>query len=270
MKRYQLFVFVNEHDTQTIDFAAPKAVLALNKAILKQAYGLAEWNIPEGYLCPPIPGRADYIHHIASILDEEGFKGGIKGLDIGVGANCIYPLLGASIYKWQMIGCDINTEAVAAAQKNVSDNQQLSKTIKIRQQTDNSKLFTGIIQPGEYFQFTMCNPPFYASEKDAVTETKRKQKNLAYSANAKRNFGGQANELWCNGGEVLFLKRMIRESADFKKQVGVFTSLVSKGEHLPKLKKQLKKLGAVYYTVDMKHGNKKSRILVWRFLRATA
>lgn len=260
------FVFTNEHDTQTIDFADPKAVLALNKAILKHSYGLTDWNIPEGYLCPPIPGRADYIHHIADLLEKEGFSKSIKGLDIGMGANCIYPILGAQIYNWQMVGSDIHTNAVLAAKANVDSNKQLSKTIEIRHQKNNANIFDGIIKPGEYFHFTMCNPPFYASEKEAMQETKRKQKNLAFSADAKRNFGGQANELWCNGGEALFLKRMIKQSADFKKQVGVFSSLVSKSEHLHKLLKLLKKLNAEYDTIKMQHGNKKTRILVWKFI----
>lgn len=261
------FVFSNEHDTQTIDFAKPEAVLALNKAILKHSYGLVDWNIPEGYLCPPIPGRADYIHHIATVLEEEGVAGKIKGLDIGVGANCIYPILGAHIYDWKMVGSDSEESAVLAAKSNVESNPHLSKSIELRYQQDNANIFEGIIKSDEYFHFTICNPPFYASKENAERETRHKQKNLAYSPDAKRNFGGQANELWCNGGEALFLKRMIKQSIDFKKQVGVFTSLVSKSEHLYKMKKQLKKLGAEYYTVPMKHGNKKSRILVWKFIQ---
>lgn len=260
-----IFVFTNAHDIQTIDFADPKAILALNKAILKHSYGLTDWNIPDGYLCPPIPGRADYIHHISDLLEKEGVSKSIKGLDIGMGANCIYPILGAQIYNWQMVGSDINTNAVLAAKANVDSNKQLSKAIEIRHQNNNANIFDGIIKRGEYFHFTMCNPPFYTSEKEAMQETKRKQKNLAFSADAKRNFGGQANELWCNGGEALFLKRMIKQSADFKKQVGVFSSLVSKSEHLHKLLKLLKKLDAEYDTVKMQHGNKKTRILVWKF-----
>lgn len=260
------FVFENNHNKQTIDFASPKAVLALNKAILKHSYGLVDWNVPAGYLCPPIPGRVDYIHHMATILKEEGFDGTIKGLDIGVGANCIYPILGAQIYNWQMVGSDIEESAVLAANMNVNSNPHLSKSIEVRLQQDNANIFEGIIKPEEYFHFTLCNPPFYTSKEHAERETRRKQKNLAYSADAKRNFGGQANELWCNGGEALFLKRMIKQSIGFKKQVGVFTSLISKKENLPKIKKQLKKLGAMYHTVEMTHGHKKSRILIWKFL----
>lgn len=259
------FVFENAHNTKTIDFASPMAVLALNKAILKHSYGLADWNIPEGYLCPPIPGRADYIHHVATILEKEELDGAIKGLDIGVGANCIYPILGAQIYDWKMVGSDIEENAVLAAKANVKSNPHLSKSIEIRQQQDNANIFKGIIKADEYFHFTVCNPPFYTSKENAERETRHKQKNLAYSQDAKRNFGGQANELWCNGGETLFLKRMIKQSVDFKKQVGVFTSLVSKSENLYKIKKQLKKLGAEYDTVSMTHGNKKTRIIVWKF-----
>jgi 23S rRNA (adenine1618-N6)-methyltransferase len=259
------FVFSNDHDVQTIDFANPLAVLALNKAILKQSYGLEDWNIPEGYLCPPIPGRADYIHHIADLLEEETIKGPVKGLDIGMGANCIYPILAAKIYQWQMVGSDIDENAVMAAKENVDVNLDLSKSIEIRHQENNGDIFTGIIKPDEYFHFTMCNPPFYTSKEDAERETKHKQKNLEYSAEAKRNFGGQANELWCNGGEALFLKRMIKQSATYKKQVGVFTSLVSKSENLPKIKKQIKKAGARYQVVKTQQGNKIGRIITWKF-----
>ena len=259
------FVFNNEHDTQTIDFAKPEAVLALNKALLKHFYGVVDWSIPEGYLCPPVPGRADYIHHIATILETEGLAGAIKGLDIGVGANCIYPILGAHIYDWKMVGSDIEENATIAAMANVKSNPHLSNSIDIRLQKDKANIFQGIIKAGEYFHFTICNPPFYASKENAERETRQKQKNLSYTPDAKRNFGGQANELWCNGGEPLFLKRMIKQSLDYKKQVGVFTSLVSKSEHLPKIKKQIKKLGGEYHTVPMVHGNKKTRIISWKF-----
>ena len=94
------FIFTNKYGTTTIDFSNPDAVLHLNKAILKSNYGLIDWNIPEEYLCPPIPGRADYIHHLADVLMGEPIKGQIKGLDIGVGANCIYPILGTQLYQW--------------------------------------------------------------------------------------------------------------------------------------------------------------------------
>ncbi|MEJ7779899.1 MAG: RlmF-related methyltransferase [Daejeonella sp.] len=79
----------------TIDFTDPEAVKTVNKALLKLFYGVYLWDIPEGYLCPPVPGRADYIHYMAELLAESYDKiprgKTVRVLDVGVGANCIYP-----------------------------------------------------------------------------------------------------------------------------------------------------------------------------------
>ncbi|MCX7549556.1 23S rRNA (adenine(1618)-N(6))-methyltransferase RlmF [Xanthomarina sp. F2636L] len=259
------FVFTNDYQNKTIDFSNPDAVFHLNKALLKTYYQITDWHIPKGYLCSPIPGRADYIHQIADLLQIENSKDSINGLDIGVGANCIYPLLGAQIYHWKMVGSDIQLESVDAAKHNVSLTDNLSDSIEIRHQTNPANIFEGIILPNEYYHFTMCNPPFHASEKDALKGSKQKLKNLKIDGELLLNFGGQANELWCNGGEALFIKRMIKQSIGFKNQVLWFTSLVSKKEHIPKFQKQLNKLNASYKIIEMFQGNKKSRILAWSF-----
>ncbi|MGB0897161.1 MAG: 23S rRNA (adenine(1618)-N(6))-methyltransferase RlmF [Flavobacteriaceae bacterium] len=259
------FVFVNKHNTCSIDFSNQKAVLELNRALLKLHYNIEDWSIPDGYLCPPIPGRADYIHHISDLLLESDITTDITGLDIGVGANCIYPILGNRIYNWKMVGADSNTIAVESAQQNIKLTPGLKQHISIRHQTDNAHIFQNIILPDEYYHFTMCNPPFHSSEKEAQKGTLRKLKNLGATNNLALNFGGQANELWCNGGEALFIKRMIKQSVAFKEQVKWFTCLVSKKEHLPKLYKQLRKLQATYKTIDMAQGQKQSRCIAWTF-----
>jgi len=258
------FVFKNDFGTLTIDFSDQKSVLALNKAILMHHYKLADWNIPDGYLCPPIPSRADYIHHLNDVLKVTKDSNSIKGLDIGTGANCIYPILGTQIYNWQMVGADINEVSITSARNNVAMNK-LSPKIEIRHQNDNAHIFKNIIKADEFYHFTMCNPPFHSSEDEATKGTLRKLKNLKIDKPTGLNFGGIANELWCNGGEALFLKRMIKESVLFSKQVGIFTSLASKKENLPKLEKLLKKKKADYRIIPMQQGNKQSRILVWKF-----
>jgi len=259
------FVFQNKYGTLTINFADPKAVLQLNKALLKFHYEVEYWDIPKHYLCPPIPGRADYIHHLNDLLSEKNIKGKIKGIDIGVGANAIYPILASRIYDWEMLGTDIEENSVEIAKANIEANKNLSENIEIRYQEDRGSIFKGMIEKDEYYNFSMCNPPFHASEKEATKATSRKLKNLELKEDSALNFGGQANELWCNGGEALFIKRMIRESVLFKSQVGWFTSLVSKKENLPKIYKQLSKLKADFKTIEMGQGNKKSRIIAWKF-----
>ena len=244
-------VFENEHGTRTVDFSDRDAVFHLNKALLKHYYGISEWNIPEGYLCPPIPSRSDYIHHLHDLVNETDIQPPVRVLDIGTGANCIYPLLATSMYNWESVGCDIDPEAVSAAKQNVKSNPEISDLIEIRQQTDNANIFKGIIKSGEYFHATICNPPFYSSAEEANKSTLRKLKQLNPEKSIlelERNFDGQPNELWCNGGEALFIKRMAKQSVSVKHQVGWFTTLVAKGVHLPKIFKLLAQLGAEYRT----------------------
>ncbi len=259
-----MYVTENSIGRKSIDFANADAVLQLNKAILKYHYKLEDWNIPKGYLCPPIPGRADYIHHIADLINSKDISH-IRGMDIGVGANCIYPILGAQIYGWDMVGADINNTAITSARANVKATKSLQTKIEIREQKNNANIFEGIITPQEYYHFTMCNPPFHASKEIASKGTIRKLKNLQLSESLTLNFGGQANELWCNGGEALFIKRMIKQSVAFRSQVDWFTTLVSKKENLAKIYKQLDKLKAIHKTIEMAQGNKQSRFVAWRF-----
>lgn len=257
---------------QTIDFADPAAVKALNRALLIGHYGIKGWDIPEGYLCPPIPGRADYLHYLADLLAECN-SGQVpvraRVLDIGTGANCIYPLIGHSVYGWQFVGSDIDPKALANAQRIVDVNHGFSASIVLRLQTAPEAIFKGIIQADESFDLTLCNPPFHASLSEARAGTQRKWQNLG-KGNLKKpllNFGGQGAELWCKGGEEAFICRMIAESVQYSANCLWFTTLVSKSATLPAVYRALK-LAAVrdYRTIGMAQGQKKSRIVAWTFL----
>ncbi|WP_313320865.1 23S rRNA (adenine(1618)-N(6))-methyltransferase RlmF [Stenotrophomonas sp.] len=266
--------------TDSIDFSNPAGVRELNRALLASDYGIQQWDIPDGYLCPPVPGRVDYLHGLADLLaaDNGGTipRGpGVRALDIGVGANCIYPLLGQAEYGWRFLGSDIDTGVLQAADANVQANH-LGERIALRLQPARGNLFAGLLQADERFELTLCNPPFHASAKEAAQGSQRKLRNLGGTqARASKapalNFGGQANELWCTGGEASFLRRMIRESVDIQQQVLWFSSLVAKSEHLADIRKQLGKAGAAEVReVAMAQGNKQSRFVAWSFHSATA
>lgn len=164
-----------------------------------------------------------------------------------------------------MVGADINPDAIAAAKANVNATPGLREFIEIRLQEENSSIFKRIVKEGEFYQFTMCNPPFHSSKAEATKGTLLKLKNLGQVRSFALNFGGQANELFCNGGEALFIKRMIKESVLYSTQIGWFTSLVSKKENLPNIYKQLNKLKATHKTIEMQQGNKHSRFVAWKF-----
>ncbi|MEM8892372.1 MAG: 23S rRNA (adenine(1618)-N(6))-methyltransferase RlmF [Bacteroidota bacterium] len=268
------YVRPNKYGNQSIDFFDPKAVKSLNKALLIHHYGLLDWDIPEGQLCPPIPGRADYIHYAADLLAKAN-KGKVpkgpqlKCLDIGTGANCIYPLLGRSIYQWSFIGSDIQQASLLVAQENLDANSQLAPHIELRHQKSKAQIFTGIWKEGEFIDLVMVNPPFHPSEKEAQKAQLRKLKNLKGKSNPKikLNFGGNADELWYDGGELGFISRMIAESQTQSKNGLWFTSLVSREKHIPILQKILKKTEAKQVEfIPMGQGNKVSRIIAWSFL----
>jgi 23S rRNA (adenine1618-N6)-methyltransferase len=268
------FVILNPHGKQSIDFANPAAVKVFNRALLKALYGIEHWDIPSGYLCPPIPGRADYVHAIADLL-AEGHEGeiprgaGVRVLDIGTGANCIYPLLGHSDYRWQFVGSDIDPVALASAKAIVQANQ-LDKAISLRLQGNPRHILQGLLQAEERFDLVMCNPPFHASLDEATRGSQRKWRALG-KADPKRklpvlNFGGQNSELWCEGGEIRFVTQLIAESAAVGQQVRWFSSLVSKASNLPGITAALRKAGAVQQrVVEMGQGQKISRFVAWSF-----
>lgn len=270
------YVSINQFNVETIDFTNPQAVKLLNQALLKQFYNIQHWDIPKNYLCPPIPGRADYIHNIADVLSSS--NGGIipKGklvtvLDVGVGANCIYPLLGHQEYGWQFIGSEIDLIAIKVA-KQIVESNSLFSYIDIRHQANVSFIFKGIVQPTELIDITLCNPPFHSSATEASEGSYKKWKNLGHKKTEKPvlNFGGQTTELWCKGGEVAFITKMIEESVLIKNQCLWFTSLVSKSDNLPAIYSALKKVGAISVkTINMSQGNKISRFVAWTFLTET-
>lgn len=260
----------------SIDFHNPKAVIALNTALMLYSYKLKFWELPPGALCPPIPGRADYIHYLADVLTESSvtptkiIKGNqVRVLDVGVGANCVYPLIGHQCYHWSFVGSDISKASLDHAADIVSKNYALSKHIEFRHQANQPAILNHIIQAQEYFDAVICNPPFYKSASEATKVNQRKQRNLnkKKSGNLARNFGGFDNELWCAGGELAFVKRLIDESSLFKKQVMWFSCLVSNQKHLSSLEKQVQQYHpADIRVVNMGQGNKRSRFLAWSFL----
>jgi len=263
------FLTLSPAGEQTINFADAGAVKALNKALLVHFYGVSHWDIPEGFLCPPVPGRADYVHHLADLLAETT---GIVPrqadvLDIGVGANCIYPLIGVHEYGWRFTGTDVNAEALASAQAIVNGNAGLSRAIRLRRQRDPQAIFAGMIHPNERYDATLCNPPFHDSAAAAKLGSDRKRRNLGITDGDKLNFGGQQQELWCEGGEVAFILRMIVESQKFTRQVVWFTTMVSRGENLPPLYRALSEAGAEkVVNKEMAQGQKQSRFIAWTFL----
>ena len=264
----------NRSGGDSIDFSNPLAVKVLNRALLNHYYGIENWEFPDENLCPPIPGRADYIHHIADILAENNFGKIPTGqnvicLDVGLGASCIYPIVGVTEYDWTFIGSDIDPKAIASAQNIIDSNASIKNRIECRLQKNSKDVFYGIVSKEEKIELTICNPPFHASIEEAQKGSRRKVKNLSGKnvKSPKLNFSGIASELICEGGENQFIQNMIRESLAFSKNCYWFSTLVSKQSNLKGIYKLLENSAATQIKmVPMGTGNKSSRIVAWTFL----
>ena len=269
-------IIANKFDANSIDFTDPKAVKLLNKALLSHYYGVKNWEFPDENLCPPIPGRADYIHHISDLLSENNAGKIPKGdkitcLDVGTGASCIYPIIGVTEYGWKFIASDIDRKSIASAEKNISDNSSIEGKVECRLQKDSKHIFYDILTKEDKIDITICNPPFHSSHEEAQSGTRRKIKNLSGRdvRTPELNFSGVSNELIYDGGEYSFIQTMIKESKAFSKNCLWFSTLVSKKGNLKGIYKLLEKSEAIQVkTISMGTGNKMSRIVVWTFLSA--
>lgn len=295
---------VNKYGKLSIDFSNALAVKSLNTALLKYYYGIEKWDVPNRYLCPPVPGRADYVHALADLLADPIYGSlpcnakikqqgkPIHGLDIGTGANLIYPIIASQSYSWLMSATEIDPKAFEHAKSIQTNNSVLKDVVDVRQQLNQHNIFKGVVKQDEYFTFSMCNPPFFKSKKEAIEANQRKNTNLLANRIKRNptpnqpphkhqtskqqtykkyvqpsfNFGGQPNELWCDGGELLFIRNMINESQHFKTQIGFFTTLISNKANIRPIKNELKKVSAnKVKVVNMNQGNKVSRFIAWTF-----
>ena len=130
-----------------------------------------------------------------------------------------------------------------------------------------------MIKEHEKFHLTLCNPPFHDSPEQAAQGSNRKWQNLGKSEKQQKqgspalNFAGRSNELWCKGGELAFIRKMVSESKHYGQQVVWFTSLVSKKDNVSNIKLALKKARVEQIkVVKMAQGQKVSRFIAWSFL----
>ena len=258
--RLERYLLTTPAGESSLDFSAREALLLLNRALLRRDYNLAFWDLPEGHLIPPIPGRLDYIHTLADLIGPDA-----RVLDVGTGASLIYPILGAMEYGWRFVATDIDPRSIRIASAIATMNDGLRGRIEVRRQSDPQAIFQHVIRPQESFTATLCNPPFFDSREAAEAAGNKKWKKLGRDDRGL-SFGGSDRELWTPGGELRFLRQMIRESRAFGGQVGWFTTLVSKGGYLDSAESALKGVRARERRVlTMQQGNKKSRVLAWRF-----
>ncbi|XP_033833328.1 RNA N6-adenosine-methyltransferase mettl16 isoform X2 [Periophthalmus magnuspinnatus] len=242
-----------------INFKEPEAVRALTCTLLKEDFGLTI-EIPLERLIPTVPLRLNYIHWVEDLID--GQKQLRRGIDIGTGASCIYPLLGATMNGWYFLATEVDDICFDYAKKNVEQNN-LSDLIKVVKVPKKTLLMDALKEETEIvYDFCMCNPPFFANQLEAKGVNSRNSRRPPPSS---VNTGG-VTEIMAEGGELEFVKRIIHDSLQLKKRLRWYSCMLGKKCSLAPLKEELRKQGVpkVTYT-EFCQGRTMRWALAWSF-----
>ncbi|XP_077579585.1 RNA N(6)-adenosine-methyltransferase mettl16 isoform X1 [Stigmatopora nigra] len=256
---FQAHVQTNLSGKAVLNFKEPEAVRALTCTLLKEDFGLSI-EIPLERLIPTVPLRLNYIHWVEDLID--GQKQPRRGIDIGTGASCIYPLLGASMNGWFFLATEVDDICFDYATRNVEQNNlsDLVKVVKVPQKTllmDALKEETEIV-----YDFCMCNPPFFANQLEAKGVNSR---NARRPPPSSVNTGG-VTEIMAEGGELEFVKRIIHDSLQLKKRLRWYSCMLGKKCSLVPLKEELRKQGVPKVThTEFCQGRTMRWALAWSF-----
>ncbi|XP_064234182.1 RNA N6-adenosine-methyltransferase METTL16 isoform X2 [Aotus nancymaae] len=247
----------------SLNFKDPEAVRALTCTLLREDFGLSI-DIPLERLIPTVPLRLNYIHWVEDLIGhQDSDKSSLRrGIDIGTGASCIYPLLGATLNGWYFLATEVDDMCFNYAKKNVEQNN-LSDLIKVVKVPQKTLLMDALKEESEIiYDFCMCNPPFFANQLEAKGVNSRNPRRPPPSS---VNTGG-ITEIMAEGGELEFVKRIIHDSLQLKKRLRWYSCMLGKKCSLAPLKEELRIQGVpkVTYT-EFCQGRTMRWALAWSF-----
>ncbi|KAK5639850.1 hypothetical protein RI129_010661 [Pyrocoelia pectoralis] len=255
---FRTFITQDVTGKVSIDFKDIKTLRALTCTLLKKDFSL-DVDIPLTRMIPTVPLRLNYILWLEDLLNISPTSNVIEGVDIGTGASCIYPLLGAKSKGWRMLGTDVDAESLEWAQRNI-DRNSLGHLIKLKKVSEGTILKGAV---GDELDFCMCNPPFFASSAELNPLHKARRIDRPRPRNA---FCSSTSEVIAEGGEVNFIRKMIEESKELGKTVRIYTTMVGHKYHLPQLKKLLREIDVISFKqTDFYQGYTTRWGLAWTF-----
>lgn len=252
------------------DFMSDESIRLYNQALLDEWFGI-KIELPPNHLCPTALSRTRYIRWIDELLKYCG-EGEKAGIDVGTGASCVYPLIGHAIYGWKFIASDIDDESLEWAAKNIESNGWTNSiaTVKAKRSSDSTdetpryNILDGLLDVdndrllngGPSFSklhFTMCNPPYF----DSPDEKFQRDDTVCVATDG---------ELATAGGELEFVKQMIRESSALGTRISWYTTLFGRKVNLKPLLRYLQ----TFPVADVQHttfvqGKNSRWAIAWTF-----
>lgn len=232
----------------------------MTQALLQKDFSL-KVQLPTDRLCPPIPNRLNYILWIQDILDpfHSASAAAVRGIDVGTGASCIYPLLGCRISpSWSFIATEIDPLSYDCASDNVASNG-LQSRIHLHKVVSREPILSPLLG-SDAFDFTMCNPPFYSSREEMEKSAAEKE----FSPSAVCT--GTDTEMITPGGESAFVRQMVTESLIYRTKCRWFTSMLGKLSSLTEVFNCLQENGVENYAItEFLQGQTRRWAIGWSF-----
>lgn len=260
---FKQHIQINLNGRVSLNFKDPEAVRALTCTLLREDFGLSI-DIPLERLIPTVPLRLNYIHWVEDLIGHQDSDRTTvrRGIDIGTGASCIYPLLGATLNGWYFLATEVDDMCFNYAKKNVEQNN-LSDLIKVVKVPQKTLLMDALKEESEIvYDFCMCNPPFFANQLEAKGVNSRNSRRPPPSS---VNTGG-ITEIMAEGGELEFVKRIIHDSLQLKKRLRWYSCMLGKKCSLAPLKEELRIQGVPKVTfTEFCQGRTMRWALAWSF-----
>lgn len=215
-----------------IDYSDPNAVKALTSTLLKKDFNL-DVSIDETRLIPRVPLCLNYLLWVKDLINVLKLDDVPIGVDIGTGNVCIYSLLAAKM-GWKMLATEVDKQNFKSASNNVVKNN-LNNAITVKLVDNSNQIIKGVLDENKEFDFCMCNPPFFDYFEKPQNRTSRRR--LIQSVASFDPI-----EISTSGGELSFVKQLIKESSEIKHQIKIYTSLIGKKCDYLALKKELLKV----------------------------
>lgn len=179
----------------------------------------------------------------------------------GVGASCIYPLLGCQARSsWRFFGTEIDDKNYQYANRNIVTNGLLSRVTLLKRQSVDPLLDFDQI-PASQIDFVMCNPPFFSSREDMLATYTNKAKPPPTVCT------GADVEMITEGGDEGFMLRIVDESLIWRTRCLWYTCMAGKLQTVHAVVGRLKELELSNYAITCFQGGSITRRwgIAWSF-----